>query len=533
MASSEGDRGEINGTSPVTHAPAGASDPAVVHKSAGILLSPSDCRVPSLLDLNYEPVRTVPWPVLNDVALFGALGEIVATVAPHTEADPAAILVQLLGVFGATVGGSPHFVAGSERQQAVIHPLVVGRTNNGAKGTSLAVVDAIRVRALPEFSMCVASGLSSAEGLIELVRDASGAPGDAAYVPGVADKRLLVTESEYKSVLVRQRRGGNTLAQTLRDSWDGRTLRTLNRKRHRLTATRPHIVVIGHVTPGEFRATLKDSDISGGSVNRLLICLSRRRRLDSRFGNIPDRVLEVAAQKFRAAHDAARERGELQFSRDFLHEWDRLYPELTRDRPDCQATDATARGVIQILRLSLLYALFDNSDDIDVEHLEAAEALWAYAEHSARWLFSNHDEESKRESVDELATFILQAGSGGRTRTEISRGFYKGNKPATEINADLEPLVHDGVVMEIKEATGVHRTLRYVHSAVRNHESTKTPEQEADLITGRLKSVRFDGADNRGTGMPPSRFVASSSEEIASELGDFVDSSIRSGGLGT
>jgi hypothetical protein len=158
-----------------------------------------------------ETVRTVPWPTLNNAALHGIAGKIVNLVAPHTEADPAAILVQLLAVFGATVGAEPHFIAGNDRHQAIINPLVVGRTNNGAKGTALAVVEAIRQRALPWFDEFTTSGLSSAEGLIEMVRDPSGEPDDKDYDPGVPDKRLLIKESEYKSVLVRMRRDGNTL----------------------------------------------------------------------------------------------------------------------------------------------------------------------------------------------------------------------------------------------------------------------------------------------------------------------------------
>jgi hypothetical protein len=236
-----------------------------------------------------ETVRTVPWPTLNNAALHGTAGRIVNLVAPHTEADPAAVLAQLLAEFGATLGAEPHFVAGNDRHQAIINPLIVGRTNNGAKGTGLAVVEAIRKHALPWFDEFTASGLSSAEGLIEMVRDPSGEPDDNDYDPGVADKRLLVKESEYKSVLVRMRREGNTLGPTLRDTFDCRPLRTLTRKHNKLTATGAHIVVIGHVTPGEFRATLQDSDLSGGTVNRMLICLSRRSRLHSRLGNLPRR----------------------------------------------------------------------------------------------------------------------------------------------------------------------------------------------------------------------------------------------------
>ena len=321
--------------------------------------------------------------------------------------------------------------------------------------------------------------MSTAEGLIELVRDPSGDPDDKDYDPGVADKRLLVKEAEYKSVLVRMRRDGNTLGQTLRDAFDCRTLRTLTRKHNKLTATRPHIVVIGHVTPREFRATLEDSDLSGGTVNRLLICLSRRSRLHARLGNLPEDVLADAAKLFEDAYRAAVQRRELEFTDEFWALWDGAYRDLNRDRPDSRSTDATARAVTMVLRLSLLYALINGKDTIDAEHLDAALALWAYAEHSARWLFSTHELEVQREAAGGLANFIREGGRDGRTRTEIYRGYFKSNIKAAEITAELTPLVHDGVVIEIKDETGARPITRYVHRSLRINEFTHYAGQDA------------------------------------------------------
>lgn len=227
----------------------------------------------------------------------------------------------------------------------MIHPLIVGRTSDGAKGTALGVVEAIREAAMPDFDENITSGLSSAEGLIEAVRDSSGMPDDDDFDSGITDKRLLVIEPEYRSVLTRSRREGNTLAPTLRQCWDSDPLRTLTRKRNRLSATGHHVVVIGHITPNEFKATATDTDLSGGSINRLLICLSRRTRRHSRLGNIPADVLEQVKDKFKAASDTAGERGKLSFTDRFWNQWDKVYAELTKDRPDSRADEATARAV--------------------------------------------------------------------------------------------------------------------------------------------------------------------------------------------
>ena len=88
------------------------------------------------------------------------------------------------------------------------------------------------------------------------------------------------------------------------------------------------------------------------------------------------------------------------------------------------------RGVTQVLRLSLIYALFDGADRIDAAHLDAALALWSYCEHSARWLFSSYEAEVQSENAGGLAAFIRDGGPEGRTRTEISVDYFKRNTRA-------------------------------------------------------------------------------------------------------
>jgi hypothetical protein len=46
-----------------------------------------------------------------------------------------------------------------------------------------------------------------------------------------------------------------------------------------LCATSAHIVIVGHVTPGELRVKLKDAQLDGGTMNRFLPAASRRTKL--------------------------------------------------------------------------------------------------------------------------------------------------------------------------------------------------------------------------------------------------------------
>jgi hypothetical protein len=56
------------------------------------------------------PPPPAGWPAPPDpVAYHGLPGQIVTRIAPHTEADPAAILVQLLVCCGALIGRDAHY----------------------------------------------------------------------------------------------------------------------------------------------------------------------------------------------------------------------------------------------------------------------------------------------------------------------------------------------------------------------------------------------------------------------------------------
>ncbi len=55
------------------------------------------------------PTATAPaWPQLHPAALHGTLGRFVHAAAPHTEADPAGILVSSLVLLGGLIGSRPH-----------------------------------------------------------------------------------------------------------------------------------------------------------------------------------------------------------------------------------------------------------------------------------------------------------------------------------------------------------------------------------------------------------------------------------------
>ncbi len=114
-----------------------------------------------------------PWPEpLAPEAFHGLAGEIVRTIEPHSEADPAAILIQLLVAFGNAVGRGPHFKAEADCHYTNIFTVLVGNTSKGRKGTAWGHVRSLFEQLDSEWAgRRIHGGLTSGEGLIWSVRD--------------------------------------------------------------------------------------------------------------------------------------------------------------------------------------------------------------------------------------------------------------------------------------------------------------------------------------------------------------------------
>jgi len=75
-------------------------------------------------------------PALDDAAFYGFMGDYVNAVEPHTEADPAALLFQLLVELGNVIGHQCHFTIEATRHALNLFLVVVGRSSVARKGTS-------------------------------------------------------------------------------------------------------------------------------------------------------------------------------------------------------------------------------------------------------------------------------------------------------------------------------------------------------------------------------------------------------------
>lgn len=374
------------------------------------------------------------WPVLDGRAYHGLAGDIVVALAPHTEADPVALLLTVLAAAGSAIGAGPHARAGGAAHPARLNVLLVGETSRARKGTSWwTVAPLLSVTDAEWFERRVGGGLASGEGLIKAVDG--------------EDRRLLALEPEFARVLIVAGRDGSTLSAILRDAWDSGTLRNRTRK-DPMAVDGAHVSVVGHITVEELRRRLIETEAANGFANRFLFACVRRTRLLPSGGN-PDTVeLCRLGRRLRDAVTAARTIGQLSRTVRAEERWAEMYAEMA-DGPAGLLGAVTSRAEAQALRLSVAYALLDGAHAIDDIHLEAAYAVWRYCEASARHIFGDA-------LGDDVADRLLEAiradpaGLDVRAQNEL----FSRHVSAARLRLARQDLVARGLAAERTEDTG-------------------------------------------------------------------------------
>lgn len=435
---------------------------------------PAVNSLPSLISQNpsdedERPALVRKWPDPPKNRIFhGPAGDLALAVEPHTEGDPIGILGQLLVAFGCMIGRRIYFQVSETKHYANMFICTAGRSGASRKGTAWDIVQTVMTRCDEDFANeRRKSGLTSGEGLIYAVRDevTKKTPirkdgkiigyDDEIIDAGIADKRLLVVESEFGRTLKAMGREGNTLSSILRHAWDSGSLDSLT-KGNQNRATDAHVSMVAHVTGDEVSKLLTSIDAANGFANRFLWLSVQSTKCLPRGAPIPPGAM---ARPIAAMVDAARKfRGVIHtMVRDPLAEeyWDEVYRQLASERPGLIGS-ILARGQPITMRLAMIYALIDGDEYIRVHHIEAAYALWQYADQSATYIFS--DAMGDRDA--DLLLSTLRSTPEGLTRTVISTIVFRGHKTREDLDRVLGRLVECNLIQSVKIPTdGAPRTV--------------------------------------------------------------------------
>lgn len=397
----------------------------------------------------------VPKPApLGAAAYHGPLGAFVEAWAPHTEADPAALLATLLVGYSSILGPGPRHTVSGDVHAARLWACVVGASSAARKGMSYKPARNLLAGVDPAWDhLCTASGLSTGEGLIHRVRDRvlgsatdkkTGEVSEVVEDAGVEDKRLFLLESEFARVLTVMARRDNTLSAILRGLWDSGEAGVMTRSAP-ATTHGAHVCLITHITIEELRRALADCDAANGFANRFLWVYAERHGSLPFGGQADSKTLEqIRGQLARAFINAPD--GEIGWSDEARDLWAERYDGLLRGGGGLTGS-IIARGQPQVLRLALIYALADNAVVIERVHLEAALEVWRYCADSARYLFGERTGDS---TADRILGELRERGS--MTRNDI-RELFDRHKSSTVISAALETLRAAGLAESEKAAS--------------------------------------------------------------------------------
>jgi len=397
---------------------------------------PPDSNEPDAIDA--PPVV----PDLNE-AMPADLMSAVALACNDTEAHPMAVALHFLTYFAAHIGQQRFIRIGNNRQPLAVYGLLAGKTGK-VKGTARAqvvpVFDLATQKLIEEYEYKpprIVTGLSSGEGLINLLQDPSEA------IEGTTDKRLLIEQTEFSEVMSQNQRKGNILTDTLRDAYDGEMLSTLTLQPR--LATAPHACLIGHITP--YQLTKHECfamQSFNGSMNRFLIFYAHRKQYtpvpktytQEELENLTDWLASVIwkARQCMKADDYQNNMGQEMHltpaAKEVLHDEYAGREKHEEMLPEPLAS-LLARQREHVWRIAALLALMDMDNDpntIDEQHFTAAYHWVDYSRQSLRYLLRTANHEAQQGKAIALADRVFHAiqvtNSGqGCTTSEIHKHF--------------------------------------------------------------------------------------------------------------
>ena len=295
------------------------------------------------------------WPAPPDPAAYhGLAGAIVERLAPHTEADPVAILTQLLIACGAMLGHA-RVLPGRSDQTPSQRVRAPRRRHRQSAQRQL-----VRSRRPPTHRRAPQLPLARRDRPVQRRGTDLGRPRPRkTRTPARTTSDCSSSNPSSRPSSRHTSREISTLSPTLRSAWDGRPLALLTRTAP-ATATQPRTSRSSATSPRPSSpATPPPIELANGFLNRFLIvrlpprpAAPRRRRPRPVERHRPSAVPRrgPAARRHRPpGHVSTHDAREL---------WWHAYPQLTQPTHGL-AGHITARAEAHTIRLALIYALLD------------------------------------------------------------------------------------------------------------------------------------------------------------------------------
>jgi hypothetical protein len=412
-------------------------------------------------DIHLSVKARIRKPMLEPVALYGPIGEWVKFIANRSESHPAALLMQALAIFGNRIGSEyaddacPGFLQGESYHRTALYIMVIGDSGRGAKGDSWNYARSLLKRVDPTFYPH--EGVQTGEGFIEVLADdipldehsvIQGEKVQHIKKGGQRDRRFFNFEPEYGRVLHVASRTGATIKDIVRALWDyGSTAKVTAGSQH--SVSNVTLSMVAHVTPPELERDFDQVDLMSGYGNRFLFCWSERTRtLKQEYPLTKEeynQFVPILIDALEYGHEDAPE--DYEFTDEARELWtDEVSRWKAAAHPSSMVHALKSRFRPQVKRLAVIYAVSDQSDVIDVPHLQAALAVWDYSVQTVEYCLADQIGDK---DANKLYQALLESPSG-LTRKEVYAEVFKMNKSSQQIDRAVKLLKDRNLIIEKK-----------------------------------------------------------------------------------
>jgi hypothetical protein len=359
---------------------------------------------------------------MGHAAGYGIAARFVEAIFQSTELERVALLLQTLSAVGCMMGRNAFYSNGLTSHYPNVNSIIVREHNNEPTDSTSTIVREL-VRSIdPVWSKSHArSGLLASQQYVDLVRD----PIYEQIGPAENSRpKLLSPGSRYKSVFVLESIGsllgfngrkGEDLQNNIGYSYMG--LPVWKSTGSRIFCATDATITINSV------ALRKDLEILMLSKNRiaeigqffLWSCIPQSAPCQITISDIAV-VVRKFSQLFRRAIDFAKQHRQIRISQDAEYSLSNIRSTYMHHRAGLYGL-ITDYAESHILRLALIFALLDQSPTISAQHLQAANAIWAYCDQSCQILFGTL---SGCTLADKIELIIRNSGPSGISRTKLN-----------------------------------------------------------------------------------------------------------------
>lgn len=314
-------------------------------------------------------------------AIVGWLREYVDLAEPTTESSESFHAACMMTVMGACIGKRVGIFHASDALYANFYTLLIGRSGNSRKDTSIR-----RALRMPQFAPPRGEPLTTLGTPFRVVHDISSAEGLIAMLK--KNNNLLLYATEFSKVMSNAtRESTRSIAPTLIEAFDTPSTIQNNTKANieandPQEAKNPYVSILTGIQPKVMAKLIGEEEQYSGFLNRWLLVVGGGTgpRPDP-----PDFDEESGWRLMKRAMDAIHSYPDgtlLRFSEEAKQRWHQWYIESYPNGESSEQEDAMSVRLGTIIKkIALVYAVLERSPAVDLNHLEAGIVMvnWSWA----------------------------------------------------------------------------------------------------------------------------------------------------------